>query len=111
MTGSFYNTTNETGAQLKKNIRQAVKQDDLILNFFKKHPDKEFTPLEVWQAVFDEATPITSVRRSITNLTKSDPQHLEETDIKREGAHGRSNYCWKLYTPKAPKEFYQEKLF
>ena len=109
MSNSFYNTTNESGTQLKKNIRQAVKQDDLILNFFKKHPDKEYTPLEIWQAVFDEATPITSVRRSITNLTKADK--LEETDIKREGAHGRSNYCWRLLVPKAPKEFVQAKLF
>jgi hypothetical protein len=109
MSNSFYNTTNESGTQLKKNIRQAVKQDDIVESFFKKYPDKEFTPLEVWQARFDDSTQITSVRRSITNLTKAGK--LEETDIKREGAHGRSNYCWRLLVPKAPKEFYQEKLF
>lgn len=107
-TKSYYNTTSESGKQLRQNIRQALRQDDKVLEFFKFHPDNEFTPFEVAQAVFDEHTPITSVRRSITNLTKKGI--LEETTIKREGIHGRANICWKFHVPKPPV-YIQEELF
>ncbi len=108
-TDSYYNTTYVQGEGLKKNIRQANSQTEKILEFFKKNPDREFTPFDIeYNQVLDDNTPITSIRRSITNLEKDGK--LEKTPIQREGAYGRPNYCWKLFVPKKP-EFVQETLF
>lgn len=91
---SFYNTNSETGSELKSSINKSKHQEEIILAFFKKHPDKEFTPFEVQEAVGLDGVPITSIRRAITNLT--DDGRLEKTDTQRKGVYGKKNFCWRL---------------
>lgn len=90
----FYNTTHLHGKELLHATNKANSQKEKVFAFFKLNPDKEFTPADVHQAIFDEATPITSTRRSITDLTKMG--FLKQTSTKREGFYGASNYCWML---------------
>jgi hypothetical protein len=42
-----------------------------------------------------EKYPITSIRRSISNLT--DKKMILQTQIKRTGPHGRKEYLWRIY--------------
>lgn len=89
---NYFNTTQETGATLNQYEAKATNQDETILNFFRKHPGKKFTPFEVQNRAFIDEPPITSVRRSITNLTNKGK--LIRTEQKAGGRYGRSNYLW-----------------
>jgi len=106
MSENYYNTTHQKGETLQEAIRNAKYQDDKVLAFFKFHPNKSFTPFDVHYNVFEENTPLTSTRRSITNLTKSGK--LEMTSEQREGAYGKANYTWRLSVSKTEL---QTKLF
>ena len=99
----FYNTTKEPNKI--GFVRLAQKQDDAVLEFFRNHPFDAFTPASVHRRVFTEATPITSVRRSITNLEKGDM--LIKTDQKEVEQFGRPNYKWRL----KHREYSQPTLF
>lgn len=94
-TPPFYNTTRETGEILTKSHKKARSQDEIILDFFRSNPLKEFTPFEVQEGSGLLNCPATSIRRSITNLTKSG--FLFKTENKKEGIYGKDNYCWKLF--------------
>ena len=88
---NYFNTTNEKN-NLEKYQRKAKSQDDIIINFFKLHPDKAISP----DYVLDELglnCPITSVRRSISNLTKQGK--LIKTERKVMGNYGRLTNTWK----------------
>jgi len=91
---SYFNTTNAKGEELKGYQNKADTQDDKILSFFKSNPLDNFTPEEVWRKIFNGETPLTSVRRAITNLKNAGD--LEKTKIKREGGFGRPCYCYCL---------------
>jgi len=71
-----------------------MSQQDKILLFFKANPNKSFTPFEVCQVVFNNSCPVTSVRRSITNLEHSG--ELVKLKERRNGDYGVLNYLWKL---------------
>lgn len=85
----FHNTVNLGGAALTEANQKASKQEDAILEFFNTHLGM-YTPCEVG-AEFPQ-WPITSVRRSITNLTKRGK--LVKTSVKRQGQYGAVNFCW-----------------
>lgn len=109
-TPHYYNTNHEEGEVLQQSVEKAKNQEDIVLDFFRKNPDKSFTPFDLqYNEVFDDSVPITSIRRAITNLCKK--KLLEKTVEKREGCYGKDNYCWRLYVPKAPKEYVQGNLF
>jgi hypothetical protein len=91
---NFFNTTNERGKKLVKNVLKAQAQDEIILSYFKKKKALPLSPTQVWNALFTINTPITSVRRAINTLTKRNL--LVKTNIKRIGNYGREEYCWKL---------------
>jgi len=103
----YYDTTNEL-VRIDEYEEKAASQNDRILAFFKAHPGQAFTPAEVWKALDpDGISPITSYRRSITNLTKRGLLiHLKEEKDKKNGIYGRSNDTW-IY----PMEVTQGKLF
>ena len=101
---NFHNTNNESGIELTVSKTKAKYQDEVILEYFKLHPDKDFTPFEVQEALGLIATPITSIRRAMTNLTSANK--LLKTDIQREGQYGKKNFCWKLWVVRG-----QQKLF
>ena len=65
----YYNTTKESGNELKFITNKSKKQDDKIKSFFKQNPNKEAIASEVWINLFDATeTPLTSIRRSINTL-------------------------------------------
>ena len=88
---NYFNTTNET-KNLKKYQKKAQSQDDIILEFFILHKDTVFSPDYVLDELGLEC-PITSVRRSISNLTKQGK--LIKTDRKVLGKYGRLTNTWK----------------
>ena len=90
---SWHNTTDEE--QLDELNEKAEKQEDVILEFFRKNRNKEFTPFAVHTHVL-LGCPITSIRRAITNLTKEGK--LIKTDKKIVEEYGVSNYLWKYNT-------------
>jgi predicted transcriptional regulator len=99
---AYYNTTRETGDQLKVSWKKTENQDDQIMEYFRVHG--EATPSEVWVNLMKtNDTPITSVRRSITNLTSSNL--LIKTDKKRDGIYGRPEYVWRKPSEKTQMSF------
>lgn len=93
----YYNTTNEQGNTLKKSHKKSMKQQDMALAVFQKHPNVKMTPVDIANGVrhyFGKKYPITSIRRCISDLTKDG--RIEKTATKREGMYGKMNYTWKL---------------
>ena len=67
-----------------------------VLEFFQVHPDREYTPPEVY-AILMPPNPESSVRRAITTLTNLG--YLEMIKIKekmRPGRYGVDNHVWQL---------------
>lgn len=91
----FYNTTNETGERLKSFEIIAVTQEDIVLHVFQRRPAGTLlAPSQVWTAGFPITTPLTSVRRAMTNMTIKGL--LTKTDTKIKGLYGREAHTWKL---------------
>ena len=63
---AYYNTTRQKGEQLKVSWKKTKSQDDKVMEYFYEHG--KGTPSEVWIYFRDSNVPITSIRRSITNL-------------------------------------------
>ena len=111
---NYFNTTNETGDQLKEYTLKAGSQAAMILDYFRNHPGEEFTPWEVHLKAFAESKDpnifdnpiITSVRRSMTVLTNHG--FLEKTQNKKTGVYGRPCYTWKLCAPWLDKIYTKE---
>lgn len=108
----YYNTTNEIGNDLKESRSKANTQDNDILEYFKKN--EECSPSQVWKVLREKeldkdgvtTMPLTSVRRSITNLTKKG--YLEKTTDKRKGIYGKPEYIWRLYVSKEEVKHLEE---
>ena len=90
---SYYNTLSETGEDLKSSQVKAETQKHEILALFEYHSGALYTPFEV-QCRMNEISPITSIRRAMSNLT--DEGKLEKTSIKKKGDYGKDNYTWRL---------------
>jgi len=97
---SYYNTNSESGETLSRSKERADTMKDQILHLFRENAGIDFTPFEVLRQL-NTRSPITSVRRSITDLTMEG--FLEKTDKMRIGDYGKQNYCWRLS--------YQSRLF
>lgn len=91
---SFYNTTSEQGATLTLSRRRANQQQDAVLNFFAERPRGLFAPHEVHAAVAAPTSPLTSIRRAITDLTTMGL--LTKTSAKKVGPYGKSVHLWRL---------------
>ena len=95
----YYNTTNENGSLLKTNTKQAKNQTTLTLSVFQTYPTYTFSADEVWQFLIEneainEQTPLTSIRRAITDLTNEGK--IVKTNRKVLGSAGRKTYTWRL---------------
>lgn len=95
----YYNTTNEKGSLLQTNMKQAANQEQLTLAVFQTYPNDNLSAYDVWQFLIDnesinEQTPLTSIRRAITDLSNKDK--LVKTHMKVLGSAGRSTYTWRL---------------
>ena len=88
---SYFNTTSETNPELGQYRQRAWNQDEVVMNWFDLLGSG--TPSQVHQDVLQSA-PLTSIRRSITNLTNEGK--LVKTERKKQGAYGRPEYVWRL---------------
>ncbi len=100
MTDLFYNTPGEKGEELKASKAKVRSQEEQILRLFDNDIEFRshlgFTPSQVWIyiRIGQPKTPITSIRRAITNLTKAGK--LVKTDKQVKGPYGHKEYLWKL---------------
>lgn len=89
-----YNTTNLKGEHLKEATAKTESQSKRIMKFFSEHPKSMFTPFEVCKYVFNDSCPVTSCRRSLTDLTNEGL--LRKTNTQKIGNYGAFNYTWRL---------------
>lgn len=78
----FHDTVPLPMEQLEKGRKKAVRQKDRVLAIFRQYPNTWFTPYEIqsiYQNVFQPIL-ITSVRRSITDLTLEGTGRLRKGD-------------------------------
>lgn len=91
-TNAYHNSLPERDEKkLSEYEAKAKKQDQNIGRFMEEHANQSFTPAELY-LLFGQQWPITSIRRSLTNLT--DDEKLIMTGEKRKGIFGRGNNCW-----------------
>lgn len=95
---SYYNTTHESNQLLLDYEAKTKNQDSLVLKAF-RIIGRPLTPSEVWGFLTGSQeipmeTPITSIRRSITDLTKEDK--LVKTSEKGLGKYGKKEYKWNI---------------
>lgn len=101
---TYYNTNNEVGDELDTSKEKALRQQNRILSYFQTFPDQSFSPEEVYNALYSDNTPLTSVRRAITNLT--DAGKLIKTDIFKVSSFGKKAHSWRTATPVFAKELF-----
>jgi hypothetical protein len=94
---SYHNTTS-AGVQLVIDFESKAKaQEAAVLKWFGDghtwvaSPSGIYDELIYWRRISKD-TPLTSIRRAITNLTKKG--YLRKTNIKVTGKYGRKEYCW-----------------
>ena len=93
-TNSYFNTTRSSGAQREQYEQQAKSQEELIYEYFASRAGMTYTPSQVRAALNLTGTPLTSIRRAITNLTQA--RLLSKTDKQTTGPYGRPEYHWTL---------------
>jgi Fe2+ or Zn2+ uptake regulation protein len=91
----FYNTIHSETNVLDKAIKTCKKQGEIILQIFKTY-NKPLTPTMVYtiyKRYYAEIL-LTSVRRSITDLTNKG--WLEKLQKQAPGIYGKKNYMWQI---------------
>ena len=91
---NFYNTIGLTKEQLTQQRVKTGTQNHKILEWFREHPGREFTPSQVWRWMDLPNVPLTSIRRAITDLTFMG--YLERTETMRDGLYGKPEGCWRV---------------
>lgn len=88
----YFDTTALPTADLADAIRTAEQQDQAVLAIFAR--SGSLSPSQVWQqgTAAGRGWLLTSVRRSITNLTTAGA--LVRLDAKRGGLYGRPEHVW-----------------
>lgn len=87
-----------------KKAKKKRSQEVSVLGFFRKSRNKSFTPFDVLRALRRRRggfcgtnkwtfTPVTSIRRAITNLEKAG--WLCKTGVKKQESYGRPNNTWR----------------
>jgi len=94
---TYFNTTHEANPQLALFRQAAIRQEDVILRFFRQHAGILYTPSQI-NGLLPQA-PLTSIRRALTNLTTQG--WLIKTAIKRTGSWGRPEGTWMYPQDKA----------
>ena len=95
---AFYNTTHESGETLVKSHEKAFKQSEVILGIYHRSGTKTLTPSQVYALYLKftrlESTPITSIRRAMSNLMKSG--ELIKTEHMGMGMYGKKEHYYRL---------------
>ena len=93
---TYYNTNRLSGKALRKALEDCKSQEQMVLTYMKAHPDINFAPhqlIDFLAVVLFYHTPITSIRRAITNLTSEG--YLVKTDKMIKGPYGKQVHTWK----------------
>lgn len=96
----YFNTTRETGRELKKACEKVENQDIRVFSIVYDAKEKGVTSGEVYSKFVKMANhyalvpPISSIRRSLSTLTERGV--IEKTVEKRIGIYGRNNYVYKI---------------
>jgi len=99
----FHNTNNEKGATLKRSQEKAKTQDEMVLEYFRScdqlgvTPERVLRHFQIMEPLSSDKwakTPITSIRRSFSNLRKRGL--IEKAGYKIEGDFGKQINVWKL---------------
>lgn len=99
----FYNTIKLNAVELAKATATAETQDERVLLLVKAFNNPP-TPSEVWREYlkyYPKSTPITSIRRSLSTLTKDGK--LEKLDEMRDGEYGKPEHTWRIPPPPVRK--------
>jgi hypothetical protein len=99
---SYYNTNNEKGATLQESQKKTKSQDEMVLDYLRSHDQLGVTPerclrhfqiMETLSGNRWQNTPITSIRRSFSNLKKKGL--IYKLDYKIKGDFGKNISVWK----------------
>jgi len=93
MKHEFHNTIRETGTALKEKEGKAMTQREIVLQIFTQCKGK-LSPSEVLKRYPKAKTPLTSIRRAISNLTRDNI--LEKINEKRTGLYNTDEHYWQL---------------
>jgi hypothetical protein len=95
----FHDTVPVPAEQLEKYRKKAVRQKDIILALFRENPGRWFTPWEIERMYYVKSGGkhifITSVRRSITDLTKENKLRKGGYSDQKEESFGVNNNRWR----------------
>ena len=93
---TYFNTTHAEHVTLAKYRYMAASQEDIILAFFRNDVRRGYgvSPTYLGRYVFNNAAPITSIRRALSNLTAAGKLH--KCAAKVPGAYGRPEHVWRL---------------
>lgn len=90
---TYYNTTFLQGAELREAVACAKDQDRAVLLIF-ENTNRSFSPSEILRLIekTGKKPPLTSIRRSITNLTKQGK--LRKLNEMGRGLYGKPEHKW-----------------
>jgi hypothetical protein len=91
---NYFNTLSKSGEELKQKEEKTRTQAEEILHIFNYNPSVTFTPWEMW-GILKERYPITSVRRTISVLTKG--KFLMKSGKRISGPYNEENCTWGVY--------------
>jgi len=91
----YHNTIPIKGEPLAKAMDKVFTQDMIIMNLFERH--KRFSPSQMYQREFAGRCPLTSIRRSFSDLTKAGK--LRKTGVLVPGMYGQPENVWELIEP------------
>jgi len=94
-TTHYHNTTNQNKEFVDKQIAICETQEETILNIFKN--EKKLSPSQAWEIykrTTGKNTPITSIRRAISNL--SNDECLHKTQLTILGIYGKPEHIYTI---------------
>lgn len=100
---SYYNTNNESGATLQGSKAKAESQEGMIKDIFKRmYPNLSgLTADDIAGHTLLSTTPITSIRRALTNLSSKKWNYfLEKSSEMRIGSYGKMVHVYKIKNTK-----------
>jgi len=103
METEYYNTTNLKGEELQETTSKALTQDEQVLAYFREYdqlgatPERVLRHFRIMERLGERKwhnTPITSIRRSFSNLKNKGL--IRKTDVLINGNYGKKVHVWKL---------------
>jgi len=88
----FHNTIGLIDPALTIRVNKNARQRDVILQLFREHG--ELSPVHCHNLFGTMFTPLTSIRRAISDLTKEG--YLVKTDRMVKGIYGEPNHIWRV---------------